>query len=112
DYLFRASQVLGRPETGRWAKHAALAYQRLGATWWKDRLGEPGQAPKTSTRATIQFRRQTGPGNGWLIGEKTGPLPDLKGLHYLRQLLAQPGLDIPASRVMSRPPGPRSSRRT
>lgn len=99
DYLYQASRALGRPEADRWAQHAALSYQRLGASWWKGRLDGPRQAAKTQDRRTLQFRRQTGPGSDWLVGEGTSPLPNLKGLHYLRHLLGQPGLDVTAAEL-------------
>ncbi|HEX9622734.1 MAG TPA: hypothetical protein VF979_00040 [Streptosporangiaceae bacterium] len=94
DYLFRASQALDRPETDQWARHATLGYQRLGATWWKDRLGGPAPAPQASVRTTIQLRQD---GSGWVIGGAS--LPDLKGLHYLRQLLGRPGQDVAAAQL-------------
>ena len=51
DYLFRACQSLGRDDADRWRRHAALSYQRIGASWWKDRLGGPavGAHPAAST---------------------------------------------------------------
>ncbi len=99
DYLFRACQALGQGDADRWRRHAALSYQRIGASWWKDRLAgrSAGAYPAASA---VWHLRQNATGE-WAIGQDGAirTAPDLKGLHYLRHLLQRPGEDVAAAQL-------------
>jgi hypothetical protein len=95
DVLRRAALSLGHPaEAQRWGEAAAAAYDRLGAAWWRRRVGSSA-APVSGTRT---FHLRPGAGGVWTIGADaaTWSLRDMKGLHYLRLLLAQPGVEVAA----------------
>jgi hypothetical protein len=87
DTLGRAHAVLGHGDVAaRLCAHAVRTYERIGATWWRDRLagwtaGEP-----------VAFHPS--PGGLWAVGRTT--LPALRGLEYLHRLLTRPGADIGA----------------
>jgi hypothetical protein len=94
DYLYRASRALGRADADGW-RHAALtSYRRIGASWWERRLGAP-PAPAGAPRVVALHPVA---GGTWVVGDADHPatLPDLKGLHYLRMLVARPGADVTA----------------
>ncbi|MEV4560574.1 hypothetical protein AB0K51_26760 [Kitasatospora sp. NPDC049285] len=98
DYLHRAQAALGLPGAADSRRAAATAYQRIGATWWLDRLAAPAPPPAARSRTVHlhPFHRADGP--GWLVGDDGAAfaLPDLKGLHYLHALLGSPGTDLGA----------------
>jgi hypothetical protein len=97
DYLARACAVLGREEEARrWAATAADAYGRMGAVWWARRASPPSPRPPAAPIVVAHLR--LGSDGIWWLG-RAGALVavrDVKGLHYLRLLLARPGLDVPA----------------
>lgn len=92
DTLARAAAFLGDHSRAERLRDQALrTYIRLGATWWHDRLRD--WAPVG--RAAIRLHPT--PGGLWLVGAGPGhPLRPLRGLVYLRRLLAQPGKPIAA----------------
>ncbi len=96
EYLFRAYLLLGRPDATGWRHSAVSCYQRIGASWWHDRVAGEHDAPARERAVTVHFRQG---GAGWIVGRHgaTDVVPDLKGMHYLRYLLQRPGLDIPAA---------------
>jgi hypothetical protein len=83
-------------DAARWRTSAASRYQRVGATWWRDRLGEPSTRPVPG--AVIHLRRDA---DGWIVGfdGATFRLPDVKGLRYLWYLARRPGTDVPAAEL-------------
>ena len=98
EYLFRACAALGEPSAASWRNQASASYQRLGAACWLPRLdtrlgGQPARRPPAA--AVVHLRPD---GAGWLVGYDgaTFALPDLKGLHYLRELARHPGADVAA----------------
>jgi len=98
EYLFRACAALGEPSAASWRNQASASYQRLGAACWLPRLdtrlgGQP--ARRLPAAAVVHLRPD---GAGWLVGYDgaTFALPDLKGLHYLRELARHPGADVAA----------------
>jgi hypothetical protein len=98
EYLFRACAALGEPSAASWRNQASAAYLRLGAACWLPRLdtqlGEH-QVRRPPAAAVVHLRPD---GAGWLVGYDgaTFALPDLKGLHYLRELARRPGADVAA----------------
>jgi hypothetical protein len=106
DFLYRACQSLGQQDAARWQHLAAASYQRIGATWWHERLSHPAAARRPQASAAqpgpaqvIHLRRD---GDlGWAVGRDgaTAALPDLKGLHYLRLLIERPGVDVAAAEL-------------
>lgn len=92
DYVYRAHRALGRDDAARWRDAAVNGYRRIGAQWWENRLG----APVMSKR---QAHLRVDPAGIWTVGYDgaTFVLPDLKGLHHLRELLRNPGVEIAAA---------------
>jgi hypothetical protein len=93
DYLQQACTSLGRTqEAQRWARTAAAAYHRIGATWWLRRLQAP--APVTAAPTVVHLR--PGPDDIWSMGSENCvvTIREMKGLRYLRLLLRQPGVEI------------------
>jgi hypothetical protein len=95
DYIFRALHSLGDADAERWRDAAHVAYRRIGAGWWERRLGSSSAPRPSRTRRVVFQRDDTG---RWTIGSEasTFALADLKGLHYLRLLIEQPGCDVEA----------------
>jgi hypothetical protein len=96
DYLFRASAALGRPDQARWRHAAGSYYQRVGASWWRHRVADPPPVTHRAAVAVLHLRQDAE--SGWVVGHDgvTTVLPDLRGLHYLQNLLNRPGRDVPA----------------
>jgi hypothetical protein len=94
DYLCHACRSLGQPDAARWGDLAQTSYQRIGATWWQDRLARRASVSRPAP-VTVIHLRPDGAG-GWVVGRDgaTATLPGLKGLHQLRQLLQQPGVEV------------------
>jgi hypothetical protein len=70
-----------------------------------DRLGAPGLLSRFApAQAQWSLRRE---GAGWLLraGPEQARLPDSRGLHYLRALLAAPGSEITALDLVAGGPG-------
>jgi hypothetical protein len=102
DHLARAALALGHDSADRWRHDAAAAYRRIGARWWATRLEgatRPDAAPPTAERAPAPTTVHLRPVDArWEVGPPgaTSSLPDLKGLRYLRVLVARPGIDVGA----------------
>ncbi|WP_203905438.1 ATP-binding protein [Virgisporangium aliadipatigenens] len=87
---------------GHWLERALDIHRRLGARLWQDesraaleRLpGRPGRPPTHEGLHLI--------GDMWQasFGGRTVYLPDAKGLHDLAALLAAPGVEVPALRLL------------
>ena len=93
DYLRMACASLGRTDEARqWTDSAARCYQRIGATWWLQRLALPRSRPGVAHFAASS----TGVWNVGRDGHLTA-LRDMKGLQYLRILLQRPGVEIAAA---------------
>jgi len=95
DTLGRAFALLGRPDAAEQRLAAALAtYDRIGATWWRDRLRRRQPLARKEAPATAHLQPQ--PGGLWRIG--SGPstvlVPSLRGLRHLHVLLSNPDTDI------------------
>lgn len=99
--------ALGRTEPARqWLHHALDTHRRLNARAWEAEthdalaaLGDAGAATKgRTTDDGPQLRRV---GELWQASYQgqTAYLRDAKGLHDLAELLAQPGVDLPALRL-------------
>lgn len=96
DTLSRAYALLGDADGARRCRERALrTYQRIGASWWHDRLaGASGPAP--SNDGTWTLAPQTG--GTWLVGAegRTAAVPAARGLAHVHALLRHPGVDVPA----------------
>jgi len=113
EYVFRGHAALHAPGATRaaaapgdaadaidaWRDRAASCYLRLGATWWLDRLGREAVTTVPPPRGGVAHLRRDG--TGWTVGfdHATFGLPDVKGLHYLRELLARPAADVAAAEL-------------
>lgn len=96
DTLARAAAIRGDTETAELLRARALStYERLGARWWRDRL-----AARTPSAAAPPRRVRLHPTTGglWLVGPEDAPVPvpALRGLGYLRELLRRPGIELSA----------------
>jgi hypothetical protein len=99
DTLARAHALLGDTEASARNRAAALAtYERIGATWWRDRLRAqlPDDAPTSTDVVSVHLHQQ--PGGLWLIGREgaTFVLPRMRGLGHLHAILSRPDTDLPA----------------
>jgi hypothetical protein len=98
DTLARGYELLGDTEAAARHRAAALAtYERIGATWWRDRLATalgPGMEPVDER--VVHLHEQAG--GLWLVGRQgaTFVLPRMRGLVHLHRLLSAPDRDIPA----------------
>jgi len=74
---------------------ALAAYRRIGARWWADRLGD---APPAAASALVRLHLHQNDDGAWTVGRDgaTVSLPDLRGLHHLRALMRNPGVDVEA----------------
>ncbi|MEU6284567.1 hypothetical protein [Streptomyces sp. NPDC047028] len=105
DYLHLCEQALGRAGATRWHHSATSCYQRIGAGWWRERLNAPTARTPPPRELTARLRQE---GDlDWVVGRSgaTFVLPDLKGLHYLRELLRNPGVEMSALKLSSSAPG-------
>jgi hypothetical protein len=101
DTLARAAALLGDPEAADRHRAAALAtYERIGATWWRDRLGSLLPAATPATDAPVHLHEQ--PGGLWVVGRSgaTFVLPRMRGLAHLHVLLNRPDRDVPATELV------------
>ena len=101
DPLSRACALLGDHERAGVLRARALdAYQRLGATWWAERLVGPAPPAGKWSRAAgddaaARTRRR-------LVRRARGfesPVPARRGLEHLHALLADAGREVPATRL-------------
>ena len=98
DTLARGYALLGDADASTRHRTAALAtYERIGASWWRDRLRTqfPAEPIATELRA-VHLHQQ--PGGLWLVGREgaTFVLPRMRGLEHLHALLRRPDTDISA----------------
>ncbi|MGY2704151.1 hypothetical protein [Nocardioides sp. HB32] len=103
DTLARAHALLGDADAADRYRAAALAtYERVGATWWRDRLlgALPAGAVAAADVVTVHLHQQ--PGGLWLVGREgaTFVLPRMRGLVHLHALLDRPDADLPAAALM------------
>ena len=82
---------------------ARAAYRRLGADWWARRgqLGrthEPPPGLQGPRLLHLHPAESDGPARLWCVGHEGAlrTVPSMHGLEYLRLLLAQPRVDVPA----------------
>jgi hypothetical protein len=101
DTLARAQLLLGDRESAERHRIAALAtYDRIGASWWRDRLRDVdvvvGAAAGPTDDRVVHLHEE--PGGLWTVGRAgaTFVLPGMRGLAHLRALLAQPGRELSA----------------
>ncbi|TXL61189.1 hypothetical protein [Aeromicrobium terrae] len=96
DTLSRAYDVLGEADDARTCRERALrTYQRIGASWWHDRLAATsGPASSAGTAWTLAPQA----GGTWLVGAegRTAAVPATRGLAHLHELLRRPGIDVAA----------------
>jgi hypothetical protein len=96
-FLSEAAAALGQhTEATRWARSAASLAQRFGATWWVRKFSSGAAVASPAQPGTAVLR--PGGGGVWLIGRDgaTNAVREMKGFHYLRVLLRQPGVEISA----------------
>ncbi len=96
DHLAVICAALGRPDAAAaWQQQAARLYDRIGARWWRDRLGHV-EAPPPTVRVRALLRQE--PSGLWSVGlgGAVTPLRGMRGFQYLRVLLAAPGHDFGA----------------
>jgi hypothetical protein len=99
DTVARAYALLGDVDASARHRAAALAtYERIGASWWRDRLREqlPTDPPPATDLVSVHLHQQ--PGGLWLVGREgaTFVLPRMRGLVHLHALLSHPDTDLPA----------------
>jgi hypothetical protein len=98
-FLSEAADALGRHgDATQWARHAASLAQRFGAAWWvREFSGNGGVAASPSQRPSTAVL-QPGVAGVWTVGRDTQTVAvrEMKGFHYLRILLQQPGIEISA----------------
>ena len=102
DTLARGYALLGDAESAARHRAAALAtYERIGATWWRDRLAAAlGAAAPSDGERVVHLHEQ--PGGLWLVGREgaTFVLPRMRGLVHLHRLLTEPDRDVPATALV------------
>ena len=92
DTLGRAAGLLGHRAEAEQLCGAALAtYERIGAVRWRNRLEQAAQPSTSAPRhaiTTVELHQQ--PGGLWLVGSSGHEvsLPNLRGFHHLRALIA------------------------
>lgn len=97
-YLSLACAATGRAaDAKRWAGQAAVAYERIGAVWWSNRLRDRPVLDASELRL-----RPIGD-SVWEIGRPgaLSTLREMKGLRYLRLLLARPGVAVAATDLVA-----------
>lgn len=103
DFIWRAAVATSDPRAPEWRAAAATAYEKVGARWLLERVAaehpSPVAAPRRSSSPdrTISFAPLAGQ-TVWSIGSigEERMVPEMKGLHYLRELLRRPSADITA----------------
>ena len=82
---------------GQLRARALATYERIGARWWRDRLGA-WHPPPVSTHPPGQVKLLPGADGLWLVGPADAAVPvrALRGFHYLRELLRRPGQSVSA----------------
>ena len=114
DTLARAYALLGDNEAAAGHRIAALAtYQRIGASWWRDRLqrelaeevgsGVAVRAEVAGVPRPARVHLHQQPGGLWLVGREgaTFVLPQMRGLSHLHALISRPNTDLTATWLAS-----------
>ncbi|MFP5345918.1 MAG: hypothetical protein ACLGIA_02660 [Actinomycetes bacterium] len=103
DTLARAAALAGDLARARRLRERALAtYLRIGAPWWQERLRAWQPVVTPSSRPTPSFRLHPTADGVWLVGAEPGrPMRPLRGLEYLRRLVARPGSGMPAVELVT-----------
>ncbi|HEY0643017.1 MAG TPA: hypothetical protein VGD39_06345, partial [Nocardioides sp.] len=108
DPLARACERLGDHERATALRaHALRTYERIGASWWHDRLLRAwpdsnetvDQSPPTSSVMTPhRMTLRPGPPGVWLVGhgDDEHAVPARRGFEHLHALLSRPGTDVAA----------------
>jgi hypothetical protein len=99
DTLARAAALLGDEDAAARYRASALAtYERIGATWWRDRLRANVATGSTKPSAELVVHLHEQPGGLWLVGREgaTFVLPRMRGLEHVHALLRQPDTNLPA----------------
>ncbi len=97
DPLCRAFERLGEPERARRCRERALrTYERIGASWWHDRLAAHGEPVVGGGSGDWTLSPQ--PGGTWLVGAegRANAVPATRGLAHLHELVRRPGADVSA----------------
>ena len=100
DTLARGYVLLGDPAAAERHRSAALAtYERIGATWWAERLRRalPVESRPDDEGPMVVHLHQQKRGL-WLVGREgaTFVLPRMRGLAHLHTLLSRPDAHFPA----------------
>ncbi len=79
---------------------ASAAYRRIGARWWAQRCTGATSAAAAPRRVHLRRAEQ-----GWVLGDEGSlvRLPDLRGLHHLRTLVARPGVEVDVLELVGTP---------
>ena len=96
-FLSEAAAALGNgSDATRWARSAASLAERFGAAWWVRQFRGAAVAASPAQRGIAVL--QPGGDGVWLVGRDgaTFAVREMKGFHYLRVLLRQPGIEISA----------------
>lgn len=105
DYLHLAAVASGTSGHDDLLAAAGGAYRRLGATWWLRRLEvrTVSTAARGRTTAGVLHLHQLPGQSAWAVGRDgdVRVVPESKGLHYLRMLVARPGVDIAAADLVA-----------
>jgi hypothetical protein len=104
DTLGRAASLLGdKSEADRLSTAALATYDRIGAVWWRNRLREAMGLGLTVRGVITTIHMHQQPGGLWLVGGagQEVSLPNLRGLHHLRALVAQPDISVDALSLVS-----------
>jgi hypothetical protein len=97
DTLARAAALHGDQDAATRYRAAALAtYERIGATWWRDRLRARVPAGQEIETDEVVVHLHEHPGGLWLVGRAgaTFVLPRMRGLEHLHVLLRHPDTDV------------------
>ncbi|MDT4978958.1 MAG: hypothetical protein QOG07_837 [Pseudonocardiales bacterium] len=95
-FLSEAATALGRhDDAARWARTATSLAERFGARWWVRRFGGGVVPPQARPSAAVLRPHADGV---WIVGRVDSPVAirEMKGFHYLRMLLRQPGVEFSA----------------
>lgn len=98
DTLARALALLGQDQQAAVLRGRALAtYERIGAQWWRDRLLRtmPVRGPVTGPMngpadELVPAHLHPATAGFWAVGRDASPVPELRGLGYLRELVSRP----------------------
>ena len=100
DTLARAMDTLGDHQGAAPLRERALAtYERLGASWWRDRLRAWPWSAATSPSTTPRSVRLHPAADGlWVVGPDSDAVAvrAVRGYTYLRELLRRPGQPVSA----------------